>query len=290
METTLTDIDLGILLSQYDFQKLEVMGLWVSAYDALPSEMILLNIDYYHRKTTLKNVEGQELYYLKAKESLNSIYGMCAQNPVHDTISFDDALWSTEPGDPADGLDAYRRKGFLPYQWGVWCTAWARKALQWGIDAAGDRFVYADTDSVKYQGDVDWTPFNAERERRSKASGAYATDPKGVTHYMGVYEQEATADEFITLGAKRYAYTVGGDLHLTVAGVNKKKGAAELKRAGGLSAFQDGFAFHEGGRLNVAYHDDFPRGIYMYPAQYEMGLSKDYRELLQQLSDTHLWR
>ena len=58
-------------------------------------------------------------------------------------------------------------------------------------------YVYSDTDSVKYIGNVDFSEYNAEKIRNSTASGAYAVDAKGKTHYMGVYEVEYLFEFFI---------------------------------------------------------------------------------------------
>ena len=103
--------------------------------------------------------------------------------------------------------------------------------MEEGIRLAGHRFVYCDTDSVKYIGDIDWTNYNKERIRISKKNGAYAKDSKGVLHYMGVFEQEETYKRFKTLGAKKYCgEDDDGHLHLTLAGVSKKL-AAELVNA-----------------------------------------------------------
>lgn len=282
LDTTVTDIDLRILLRQYKIGSIEPLDMWVSYYDVLPPEYIGLNIKYFKAKTELKGVDGQELYYMKSKNRLNSFYGMSAQDPVKGAIIYN-GNWIREHADVAAELAKYKRKGFLPYQWGVWCTAWARDKLQWGIDAAGDGFVYADTDSVKYMGDVDFSAFNAQSKERSIASGAYATDKKGITHYMGVYEQEQTADKFVTLGAKRYCYEIGGALHLTCSGVNKVKGARELEQLGGIEAFRDGVIFRDAGRTIAYYNDDAPQNVYIENSEYHLSIGNDYRQLLDAL-------
>ena len=60
----------------------------------------------------------------KSKNSLNSRYGLSAQNPIK----------------PED------------YAWRGWFAAWGRLRLEEKIRLGGSRFVYADTDSVKYLG------------------------------------------------------------------------------------------------------------------------------------------
>ena len=195
-----------------------------------------------------------------------------------------------------DLLETSNKKAFLCYQWGVWVTAWARYRLQEGIKLAGDNFVYCDTDSVKYIGEIDWTDYNKKRIADSLKSGAYATDPAGITHYMGVYEFDGEYAEFKTLGAKKYAYTYkdSGETHVTIAGVNKRKGGAELDKHGGLDAFKPGFVFTEAGGTESVYNDHPEIGticrdghdititpnIVIRDSTYTLGITAEYENIL----------
>ena len=310
LETTLTDIDLKILLSEYQFSDMKIFDVCHARYGYLPKPLIRTTIHYYKLKTELKNVEGMELLYLKSKNKLNSIYGMMAQDPVKLPI-----LFVTDPEDqqkkflenpneeqPIDLLEAHNKKAFLCYQWGVWVTAWARYRLEEGIRLAhenGAQFIYCDTDSVKYTGDIDWEAYNSERVKDSKKSGAFATDPKGITHFMGVYEAEDDMEEFRTLGAKKYAFTLekGGKVFVTIAGVNKKKGCEEITKKGGISSFAAGFVFTEAGGLEAVYND-YPEvaeyeaegqriritsNVVLRESTYKLGISADYERLLTQI-------
>lgn len=120
----------------------------------------------------------------------------------------------------------------MPYQWGVYTTAWARFELQCAIDLIPyDNFLYCDTDSVYYIDDksISFDSYNNEKISNSKKNKACAEDSKGKKHYMGVFEIEHTQiTEFKTLGAKKYGFIENGELNLTVAGVSKKYGAKEL--------------------------------------------------------------
>ena len=296
LETTITDVDLKIILDQYDFVDLCAFDVSYARYGKLPKSLIDTVIEYYKAKTELKNVPGQEIYYMKSKNKLNSIYGMMAQNPVKQDIVYNSGVWSTASDPEAEILAESNRKAFLCYQWGVWCTAWARYRLQEGIKLAGENFVYCDTDSVKYIGDVDWTEYNKQREKDSKASGAYATDPKGITHYMGVYEADGEYAEFKTLGAKKYAYNyeLGGETYVTIAGVTKKSGGKELDENGGLKAFSPGFTFVKAGGTEAIYNDDpeiktvvrdgkqinITPNIVIKDSTYTLGITAEYASLL----------
>ena len=188
----------------------------------------------------------------------------------------------------------------MPYQWGVWVTAWARLRLKEGINIVGDRYVYSDTDSVKYikvRGDnIDelFDRYNSERKEQSISNSAYATDRYGVKHYMGVYEYEDTYTEFSTIGAKKYVYrTKDGKLHATIAGVNKKLAPDELEEHGGIEAFKIGFTFLRSGGTESVYNDvpygDFTvenhvlkitQNVVIRPSTYTIGITDEYRRIL----------
>lgn len=105
-------------------------------------------------------------------------------------------------------LTEYNRTAFLPFQWGVWVTARARYRLKEGINIVGDRYLYADTDSVKYVkvlgDDIDnkFAEYNKKRIENSTGNNAFATDTKGNVHYMGVFEYERHIQNFQHLGQK----------------------------------------------------------------------------------------
>lgn len=307
LETTVTDIDLKIILQEYSFTDIKFYDVATARYGYLPTQLIKTICQYYHYKTELKNVPGQELLYMKSKNKLNSLYGMCAQDPVKQSILFIENDFKEQNEDEAELLHAYNKKAFLAYQWGVWVTAWARYRLEEGIQLAhGDvndpnapQFVYCDTDSVKYLGEIDLTKFNTERIKDSKRSGAYATDPEGITHYMGVYEKEHDMCEFRTMGAKKYVYreTPDDKLICTIAGVSKSLGGKELEEHGGITAFHEGFTFNKAGGLEAVYNDNpeqcdividghklkVTSNVVLRPSTYTLGLTADYKRLLTEL-------
>lgn len=180
------------------------------------------------------------------------------------------------------------------YAWGVWTTAHARAALQAAIDRCGDNLLYCDTDSVKFLGVVDFGDYNEERIAECLESGAHAADRHGEEHYMGVFEHDASYSRFVTLGAKKYAYEDETGLHITVSGVSKKKGAAELAARGGLEAFQPGFVFSDSGKTEIVYNDDMTRtkttvdgeaveitkNAVIRETTYTLSITDDYEQLL----------
>lgn len=319
LETTITDVDLRILVEEYKWADCIFYDVRHARYGRLPEPLVAVTIEYYRKKTALKGIPGQEVYYTKAKNKANSIYGMMAQNPVKRSIIYTQDGELDEYGEldyypedqtpEAELLETANRKAFLCYQWGCWVTAWARYRLEEGIRLAhgpGAEFLYCDTDSVKYLGFIDWTAYNRERMADSLRSGAWADDPKGNRHYMGVYEQEHDVLQFRTMGAKKYVVvtmnekTGEPEITATIAGVGKTAGAEELAATGrGLDAFESGFIFQgPAGGLEAIYNDDpaakgitrweaepgkwveITANVTLRPSTYTLGLAADYLRLL----------
>ena len=297
VEIVINDIDLAIIEYQYTWKKLTVVTGYKSNYGPLPEGIRNCNIEYFRNKTDLKNREGQELYYMKSKNLLNSIYGMSCQNPAKSLILYADCLYKEDTTyTEAELLERARRRAFTVYQFACWTTAHARAALEEGIKLCGERLLYVDTDSCKHLGEVDFSLYNEEQKKKALASGLYAKDKNGIMHYSGVYEDDGDFTEFITLGAKKYAYVdTAGELHLTLAGVGKKQGAAALIAAGGLDAFKPGFVFHNCGKTASIYNDghfgeleidghklDITRNVTIKDKDYTLDITEDYEALIKE--------
>lgn len=289
------EIDWKIIISQYVFDA-EVTEGFKAKLGKLPQGLIDTNIEYFKKKTELKGIEGQELFYLKSKELLNGIYGMSVQNPAKGSILFNDCLYEDDTTKTeAELLAIAKKRAFTLYQYGCWTTAHARDALQAGVDICGDDLIYVDTDSCKYLGSHDFSAYNAQRKEASIKAGLYATDKHGVTHYAGMYEKDGVYNAFITQGAKKYAYTDDKGLHVTVSGVGKKKGAEALQAAGGLDAFRDGFVFHHCGKTRSIFNDGnfgeyeidghkifITRNIVIEEQDYTLNKTPSYMDLVQE--------
>ena len=321
LETTVTDVDLRIILNEYDFEAIHIIKMAHATYGKLPGQFTEPVLDYYRKKTELKDVDGREWEYMKSKNKLNAIYGMSVQDPVKDLLLFtyggDQGGFEFKGRDKKGQLqEEYRaqllaesnRKAFTAYSWGVWTSAWARwhlhQLIQLVYDTPGCEFIYCDTDSVKYIGKMDLEKYNARMRKESRKNKAYATDPKGKIHYMGVFEQETRSKFFVTLGAKKYAYIPEGSDHikLTLAGVNKEKGALELEKAGGLAMFKEGFTFTEGAGTESIYNDEkepippvmvdghelkITRNVVIRPSTYTLGVTGEYGYIL---DHPDIWR
>lgn len=307
MEISCTEIDLEIILDQYTFDCMDVMECMIAQKDYLPAEYREVIQNYYNKKTALKGDDSEDgkYIYTKSKNMLNAVYGMSATDPVHQDIYYQDGNYKISGYEDfnQDELLKLLKNASFPYQWGVYTTALARKQLQAAIKLCGDRIVYCDTDSVKVIGNIDINILNKELMKKAVQSKAYADDMNGHRHYIGLFEDDGHYDEFITQGAKRYAYRIGEHLGITVAGVSKKINeetgisfaVEELKT---LDRFRVGMTWRKAGGTISVYNDadDFDytdsatgntlhigRNVAIVPSTYVMTYSKDYRLLLNEI-------
>ena len=307
IEISLTEIDLEIVLDQYEFDFIDVVECMIAQKDYLPVEYREVIQNYYNKKTALKGDDSEDgkYMYMKSKNMLNAVYGMSATDPVHQDIYYQDGNYKVSSYEDftQDELLKLLKNAAFPYQWGVYTTALARKQLQDAIKLCGDRIVYCDTDSVKVVGDINIDILNEKLMKKAIQSKAYADDMNGKRHYIGIFESDGHYDEFITQGAKRYAYSVNGKIGITVAGVSKKINedtgisfaVEELKN---LDRFRVGMIWRKAGGTISVYNDNddidyvdpktgnkihIGKNVAIVPSTYEMTYSKDYKLLLNEI-------
>lgn len=301
MSATFTDIDWITICEQYEWDELYITDFHIAEYGYLPCELKEVVNKYFRDKTELKDVEGQETFYTKSKNLLNSIYGMMATSPFHDVLQYIDNDFKYDEIEESLLYDESLDKQFIVYQWGCWTTCWARRHLYEGINMCDPlKFVYCDTDSVKYlRGGINekkLAQYNNIAILNSEQSGSFAKDPKGVTHYMGVYEKEKPMKQFITYGAKKYAYVDDKGLHVTISGVSKKYGAEHLSMHGGINGLKLGYVFDgKAGGKNVVYNDEtfgwytvpetgdriyITKNMAMLPDTYTLGITREYDAII----------
>lgn len=260
IEISLTNIDYDIIASQYDFESMYVKDFYIARKGKLPKELRDQIMEYYEKKTQLKGIQEHEYEYIKAKNKLNSIYGMTVTNPVKPNLFInDDGEWNTETIDYETELHKYYNNwnSFLSYQWGIFVTAHARRRLQMAIDKVGLEVIYVDTDSVKYVNnhDHDFKELNEQIEEH------ISVFRDGKEYQLGIFDSENKQgtyeyDEFITMGAKKYAFNINGKIGVTVSGLAKKEGAEELTKMGGLKMFKAGTTFFNSGRTVAYFNND----------------------------------
>lgn len=231
--------------------------------------------------------------------------GMSATDPVHQTITYDGGEYnrSSYSTMTKEEIEKALKSAPFPYQWGVYTTSLSRFLLQQAIDLCGDKIIYCDTDSVKTKGPVPIEKLNDRQKKKAIRSGAFADDRKGTRHYIGVFEQDAHYEQFITQGAKRYAYIKDGHMGVTVSGVTKQVdeetgipfAVEELKS---LERFRPGMTWEKAGGTMAVYNDtdDFDYtdpetgrtvhispNVAIIPTTYTLTYEKDYSLLLDEV-------
>lgn len=259
IKIAMTNYDYQIFINQYEYDdnNVRVEDFYYSHKGFLPNEFTDTILEFFTLKSQLKGVNGKEYEYMKSKNKLNSLYGMIVTDIIRQENLFNNQ-W--EKGENSTLEDYYsKRNNFLTYQWGLFVTAICRTNLQKAIDKIGLDCIYIDTDSVKYVGSHDdvFEQINQEMIEWCNQNDIINYVEVGKHKYfLGFYDKEKGYDEFVTLGAKKYAFKQNNNIGITVAGLNKKSGAQELERKGGLSNFKIGTEFIESGRKTVYYNDD----------------------------------
>lgn len=293
LTTTITNVDFDCLKAFYDWDSFYLGIFYIYKKDYLPKPIIESVLKLYGDKTTLKGVEGQELNYLLSKGMLNSIYGMMVTSPVKPEVYFDLESGEWFDDDPEELIDEIEsvteqeiedyndnKQRFLFYPWGVFVTAYARKALYSGLLAFGKDYIYSDTDSIKCKNldkHMDYIKRYDEwiTDQINNTLDYYKLDRslarpkniKGIEKPIGIWDIETAGNpytRFKTLGAKRYIYEQSGELHITIAGISKKLGRDYIKdQKDPFKFFADGMEIDKeySGKLTHTYIDEKREGI-----------------------------
>lgn len=310
IEIVLTDIDLRLIKDTYNISHYDIIESYYSLYNYLPKDFILFVLDKYIIKTKYKGIKEKELIYNLEKAKFNSLYGMSVTRTIADKVIYEEG-WREEElsnNEIIELLNKEKKIGFQSFSWGVWVTSIARNNLIRNIIKLDKWSIYADTDSIKLLPGFDETIINSYNEKVKKRlkftsevlnipyENFSPLDINNKPHPLGVFEKDAFYVEFITQGAKKYAYRdTDNKIHITVAGV-PKKGAEELKD---LNDFRDNFVFHYEytDKHFIEYNDsqfsvemtDYlgnkctvkdKSGAVLLPCEYELGKSMDYMELI----------
>lgn len=333
LEMTLTDVDIHLIFDTYKFDKYEFDEVYFSIYDYLPKDFIEFILEKYVNKTKLKNVDGMEVEYMMEKNKFNALYGMSVTNNINDKVIFDNEIgWYEEKltnDEIVEALNKEKKKVFLSFSYGVWCTAWARNNLLRCLIKLDKWVVYSDTDSLKLLEGFDKSVIDEYNknvvEKIKKVCEHYEldfdkfspVDVNGEKHTLGIFDFDGFYEDFITQGAKKYAYIVklpvekakkkenynilrtkngmAWCLGITVSGV-PKKGAKALKS---LKDFKDKFVFEYKytNKNMMMYNDemipitieDYQKNKYLsrekygsclVPTTYELGMANEYAELV----------
>lgn len=266
LSIVITEIDYKWIKKQYDADDFFVTNILAfnrgSAPDWLKNEVMY----YFTQKcTTPKDTREYSL----VKALLNAIYGMTATAICREEYEINDCIIDKKEPDFEKQLTRFynSRNSFMPYQYSLYTTAFARDALMTMIECVGyDNFLYCDTDSVFYidrDGASDRiAEMNKQIEAQSIAAGAYYGNK-----VLGVATDEPPIRAFRGLHAKCYAVeeldekTNEYELKVTIAGIpkvatkwvdGKPVTMTNAEELGDIDNLSDGFVFkHCGGTRTV---------------------------------------
>lgn len=277
-----TEIDFKWIRRQYDAKDFKVDKMLIFKRGSMPDWLKKEVMTYFKNKCTLKGVN--DLLYAKSKAFLNSIYGMTATAIIRDQYELDDdyifthKTFEDKQAEDEKQLKKYYRSynSFMPYQFAVYTTAWARDALFTMIETVGyENFLYCDTDSVFYiENDENKEKMKKYAEyckNRAISAGAYVENK-----YLGEPTDEPPIRAFRALHSKCYAMeelnekTGEYELQVVIAGIPKrsikwvdgqpieKTNAEEL---GSIDNLKDGFVFTHNGGTRCVYNERPPEVV-----------------------------
>lgn len=194
VELTLCCYDLDLFFKHYDVQNIELLGGY--KFQARRG-MFDQYINYWAKIKEEGKAQGNYVQYITGKLFLNNLAGKFAQGAASSNQIFnldDEGIVERKP------IHGEKETLYLPVAIAV--TAAARSELYKVIDAAGDAFVYCDTDSCKIdRQDLD-LPIDIHPTR------------------LGAWKHENDWEKAIYVRPKTYAECIDGKWKVTGAGMN----------------------------------------------------------------------
>lgn len=193
----MTSVDYKLFLDNYDIKWIEYLG----GYKFKSKVGIFEEyINYWYGEKTNNKHSGNMPMYLLSKLMLNSLYGKFGSNPIkrskYPYLEKESGIVKYEYGIPEEGKTAYVAVASF-------ITSYARDKIIRTAIACGDRFVYADTDSVHVVGeeipDIDIDEYR-----------------------LGAFKRESTFETAKFHRAKCYIESINGKLEKKCAGLPAK--------------------------------------------------------------------
>jgi len=302
----LTEIDYKCIKKQYDIGTEHITKLIIFERGEIPKFLKDRIMYYYKCKCELKKSDPR--LYMASKALLNAIYGMTATAIIREEYKFDndmilkDSKERNETIDRNSKLKEYydSRNNFLPYQYSLYTTAWARSALINLIECVGyENFLYCDTDSVFYiktsENEQNILKYNENIIKIAKEKGAYIGDK-----YLGYADAEDDLKAFRGLHAKCYAcINTNNEMNVTIAGITKRatkwiKGdkftmlysMSNADELGNIDNLEDGFTFKHNGGSRAIYIETKPQTVDIDGHKTELSSGVIIEDIEKEISDT----
>lgn len=276
----LTELDLDIISRQYFF-KYKILEVDISEKGPLPVYLIDTIDSYYLGKSKYKNLAKKEnneflkkeyeYLLMKSKNKLNGIYGMTATDIVRPEFEMNEIgeVVATEDEEKSisDYLDSYynSRNSFLPYQFGVWTTAYARYELIKLVEIIGyENYIYSDTDSLFYFSSPEIEKrideYNKKEYENAIKIGAYIEYDNNIVTYSAFEDEDEDITAFKFLHSKCYAYICKNELKCTIAGVSAygRNGNTRVNELADINNLKSGYIFKDCGGTITKYVDELP--------------------------------
>ena len=306
-----TEQDFEIIEATYIWDTVEALEIWEAEKDYLPKKFVEYVLELFDLKANNS----------KYKPFVNGLYGMSVTSVLMGDIEWhdDEGVWETHRINDTmieEHLEKIRRfrdsRYFLNYDWGVWISNGSRCRLWKDCIIPYDKhIIYADTDSIFADIQIDFTAYNKSVDRKMKkvcderGLDYEKTRPyskkKGKRTPLGHLTTEPNFTEFRTMGAKRYIerWEKDGQLHLTISGVPK---SAVTLLKDDIENFRDGFIFDKDeedmSKLMHTYFYDQPditfpdgyvshqrRGVNLRPNSYKLSLNKTFKDMLKDIEE-----
>lgn len=151
-----TSVDYSIYNKFYEWDSVEFLYVELYNLDYLPNEYISVVKDLFYNKSINK---GNPDTFIESvsKKKVNISYGLTVTGFWRTTYELNNNEFNKNRVDLAPYIDDYNnfRGRFYnrcsAYQWGVFCTAYARRSLFSIIYKLGDDWLYSDTDSAYFK-------------------------------------------------------------------------------------------------------------------------------------------
>lgn len=208
---TLTHHEYELWIKQFNFVRYEkgkrVEGVHFIDYVSFQSEIghFAKGLDYFFKLKEEGDREGNKAKTLNAKLIINSFYGKhCSRRDREQRFyDFDKDIISFKPVTD-DNINEWQDEKLFAVHYGASVTSWGRCQLrETAINIGQDLFVYADTDSLKFQ--IDPEEFK-QRCVDNDIKISYCPEDK----HLGWWDFEFEFEDFKAIGQKKYMYKKKG--------------------------------------------------------------------------------